>query len=120
MCENAWYSVISPEGCAAILFRDASRATEAASALKLTAPELKSLGIIDTIIPEAQGGVHRNPELTMEAMRAALVKSLDQLQGLTTEELLENRYQKYRSLGSWREAETEKVSRRRPSKVKSA
>src|SRR5581483_1957476 len=61
MCENAWYSVISPEGCAAILFRDAARAQEAASALKLTAPELKSLGVIDEIINEPQGGAHRDP-----------------------------------------------------------
>ena len=62
MCENAWYSVISPEGCAAILFRDASRAAEAATALKLTAPELKELGVIDEIIPEPPGGAHRKPE----------------------------------------------------------
>src|ERR1051325_1509409 len=70
MCENAWYSVISPEGCAAILFRDATRAAEAASALKLTAPELKPLGIVDQVIPEPQGGAHRDPAMTQEALRA--------------------------------------------------
>lgn len=120
MCENAWYSVISPEGCAAILFRDASRAQEAASALKLTAPELKSMGIVDTIIAEAQGGAHRDAAVTFESMRAAFLKHLDQLQGLSTEELLEARYQKYRALGAWREQEAEKAARRRPPKVKSA
>ena len=105
MLENAWYSVISPEGCAAILFRDAARAAEAATALKLTAPELKSLGIIDEIIPETQGGVHRNPTLTLDAVRAALIKNLNQLQSLTTEQLLESRYQKFRALGTWRDSE---------------
>ena len=120
MCENAWYSVISPEGCAAILFRDATRAPEAAAALKLTAPELKNLGVVDDIIPEAQGGMHRNPEITLAALRASLLKNLDQLQGLSTEKLLENRYQKFRGLGAWRDAEAEKAVKRRTSKVKSA
>src|SRR5437879_8077791 len=82
MCENAWYSVISPEGCAAILFRDAGRAPEAASALKLTAPELKTLGIADEVIPEPQGGAHRDPALTMEALRSVLINNLDRLQNL--------------------------------------
>src|SRR5882724_5404563 len=112
MCENAWYSVISPEGCAAILFRDSSRASEAASALKLTAPELKSLGIVDEVIPEVQGGLHRDPAPTMEAVRSALLKNLDQLQSLSTEQLLESRYQKFRSLGTWRDTEVEKVTKR--------
>jgi acetyl-CoA carboxylase carboxyl transferase subunit alpha len=120
MCENAWYSVISPEGCAAILFRDATRASEAAAALKLTAPELKSLGIVDQVIPETQGGMHRDPAPTMEAVRAALLKNLDQLQSLSTEQLLDGRYQKFRSLGTWRDAEVEKTTKRRGSKVKSA
>ncbi len=120
MCENSWYSVISPEGCAAILFRDASRAQEAAAALKLTAPELKSLGIVDEVIPEPQGGMHRNPEPTLAAVRTALIKNLDQLQSLTPSQLLESRYQKFRSLGTWRDTETEKASKRRGPKVKSA
>src|ERR1019366_5383190 len=79
MCENAWYSVISPEGCAAILFRDAARAPEAAAALKLTAPELQALGIIDDIIPEPPGGAHRDPEHVMAKMRAAIKLHLGQL-----------------------------------------
>jgi len=110
MCENAWYSVISPEGCAAILFRDATRAAEAATALKLTAPELKSLGIVDEIIPETQGGIHRDPAMTLEAIRASLIKNLDQLQGLSEEQLLDRRYQKFRSLGTWRDSELIQVS----------
>ncbi|OGR93538.1 MAG: acetyl-CoA carboxylase carboxyltransferase subunit alpha [Elusimicrobia bacterium RIFCSPLOWO2_01_FULL_59_12] len=123
MCENAWYSVISPEGCAAILFRDAARASEAAAALKLTAPELKALGIIDEIIPEPLGGGHRDPGTLMEAARAVLSKHLKELKTLSTEDLLENRYQKFRALGVWREAEVEKVEktgRRRTTKLKSA
>jgi acetyl-CoA carboxylase carboxyl transferase subunit alpha len=114
MCENAWYSVISPEGCAAILFRDAARAAEAATALKLTAPELQALGIIDEIIPEPPGGAHRNPESVMTKMRAAIKTHLDQLSALSIDQLLENRYRKFRSLGNWRDQETEKVVRRRP------
>src|SRR5438132_32815 len=120
MCENAWYSVISPEGCAAILFRDAARAPEAATALKLTAPELKSLGIVDEVVAEVRGGLHRDPAPTIEAVRSALLKNLDQLQSLSTEQLLESRYQKFRSLGSWRDTEVEKVTKRRGPKVKSA
>jgi len=105
MCENAWYSVISPEGCAAILFRDSTRAPEAAVALKLTAPELKGMAIVDEVIPESQGGMHRDPRVTMDALRSALVKNLDQLQKLSTEQLLESRYQKFRALGTWRDSE---------------
>jgi acetyl-CoA carboxylase carboxyl transferase subunit alpha len=125
MCENAWYSVISPEGCAAILFRDAARAADAATALKLTAPELSHLGIIDEIIREPQGGAHRDPSVTFEALRAALRRHLTDLQALQTETLLESRYQKFRSLGTWRDNELAHVTpqsstRRRAPKVKSA
>jgi len=109
MCENAWYSVISPEGCAAILFRDASRAPEAAAALKLTAPELKTLGVIDEVIPEPQGGAHRDIPSTAQALKAAIVTQLDHLQALTVEQLMNNRYQKFRSLGIWRESELTQV-----------
>src|ERR1019366_3036030 len=105
MCENAWYSVISPEGCAAILFRDASRAPEAAAALKLTAPELKALGIIEEVIPEPQGGAHRDIPATAQSLKTAILRQLDQLQALSTEDLMEKRYQKFRSLGVWREGE---------------
>jgi len=119
MCENAWYSVISPEGCAAILFRDSARAIDAAAALKLTAGELKAMRIVDEIIPETQGGAHRDPAFTVNALRTSLIKHLTDLQTLTPEQLLESRYQKFRSVGTWRETELEKVTKRR-SKVKSA
>jgi acetyl-CoA carboxylase carboxyl transferase subunit alpha len=122
MCENAWYSVISPEGCAAILFRDASRAPEAASALKLTAPELKALRVVDDIIPESRGGMHRNPSLTYDAIKTALSKSLADLSALPLDQLLEKRYQKFRSLGAWREGDippaAPKSVRRRPKATK--
>jgi len=117
MCENAWYSVISPEGCAAILFRDATRAPEAASALKLTAAELKMLGVIDEIIPEARGGAHNNPGLTFDALRIAISKHLASLTPLPTDKLLENRYQKYRQIGAWREEKAAKVQKPKRSKV---
>jgi acetyl-CoA carboxylase carboxyl transferase subunit alpha len=120
MCENSWYSVISPEGCAAILFRDATQTQEAATALKLTAPKLKAIRIVDTVIPEAQGGAHHNPALTMDALKAQILKNFDVLQNLTTEQLLDQRYQRFRTLGAWRDAETEKASRRKPARVKSA
>ncbi len=106
MCENAWYSVISPEGCAAILFRDAARAQEAAVALKLTAPELKIMGIIDDIIPEPRGGAHRDPSATAESLKRLLRSHLGAIDSLPVDRLLAARYQKFRSLGTWRDAES--------------
>jgi len=110
MCENAWYSVISPEGCAAILFRDATRAPEAAAALKLTAPELKALGIVDEVIPEPQGGAHRDIPAIMQALKTTLATHLAQLMALSNEQLMDKRYEKFRSLGTWRESELEHVA----------
>ncbi len=107
MCENAWYSVISPEGCAAILFRDAARAQEAATALKLTAPELKNLNVVDDILPEARGGMHRDPSFTFEALKGALRRHLQEISALSLDQLLETRYQKFRTLGAWRDAAEE-------------
>jgi acetyl-CoA carboxylase carboxyl transferase subunit alpha len=122
MCENAWYSVISPEGCAAILFRDASRAADAAAALRLTAPELQHFGIIDGVVKEAQGGAHRDPSATFESLRSALRQHLEELLPLTPEQLLESRYQKFRSLGTWRDAQEAQMSqaggKRRAQKIK--
>jgi acetyl-CoA carboxylase carboxyl transferase subunit alpha len=120
MCENAWYSVISPEGCAAILFRDAGRAQDAATALRLTAPELKGMRIIDEIIPEPLGGAHRDGPTVADAMKAAIAQHLKDLEALPTDQLLERRYQRFRSLGAWRETEQEKIARRKVTKVKSA
>jgi len=101
--EHAYYSVISPEGCAAILWKDASRKAEAAEALKLTARSLAGFGVVDEIIPEPTGGAHRNPEETAEILRTALVRILDELTGVPLDELLERRYQRFRRLGRWRE-----------------
>ncbi|WP_027881981.1 acetyl-CoA carboxylase carboxyltransferase subunit alpha [Meiothermus rufus] len=99
--ENAWYSVISPESCAAILWRDAKEAAKAAEALKLTAPDLLSLGIVDRIIPEPDGGAHRNPAAAMAGIRQALLETLAELAHLGPEELFEDRYRRFRGLGQY-------------------
>jgi acetyl-CoA carboxylase carboxyl transferase subunit alpha len=101
--ENAYYSVISPEGCAAILWRERTKAPAAAEALKLTAPELIELGVIDGMIPEPLGGAHRNPSLAAAEIKETILKNLKELSGLTKEELLEARYRKYRSIGIYKE-----------------
>lgn len=97
--EYAYYSVISPEGCAAILWKDASMREEAARVLKLTAPDLKKLGVVDEIIHEAEGGAHRGVESTASNLKEAILKSLDGLSRLSLEVLLNNRYQRYRKMG---------------------
>ncbi|MCX7926608.1 MAG: acetyl-CoA carboxylase carboxyltransferase subunit alpha [Candidatus Omnitrophica bacterium] len=97
--ENAYYSVISPEGCAAILWKDSTKAPEAAEALKLTAKDLLSLGVIDEIIPEPLGGAHRNPQTVALDLKSALLKHLKSLSALSKQELLIRRYQKFRNMG---------------------
>ncbi|MBU0710029.1 MAG: acetyl-CoA carboxylase carboxyltransferase subunit alpha [Candidatus Omnitrophica bacterium] len=97
--ENSYYSVISPEGCAAILWKDGSKAPEAAKVLKLTAPDLLERGIIDEVISEPLGGAHRDPEKTAEELKKVIRKYLKELKALDKEELLSLRYQKYRSMG---------------------
>jgi acetyl-CoA carboxylase carboxyl transferase subunit alpha len=104
MMENAYYSVISPEGCAVILWKHREHAPEAAKALKLSAPDLLSLGIIDGVIPEPLGGAHNDHEAAAESLRTAILAALDELSGLSAEALLEQRYQKFRSLGQVSEA----------------
>lgn len=99
MLENAIYSVISPEGCAAILFRDAGKAPEAAEVLKLTSNDLYKLGIIDEIIPEPLGGAHRDYVATAENIRKYLKQHLSQLKSIPKKELIELRYQKFRKIG---------------------
>jgi acetyl-CoA carboxylase carboxyl transferase subunit alpha len=99
MMQFSIYSVISPEGCASILFRDASRADRAAEALKLVATDLKALGVIDEIIPEPAGGAHRDPQAAAEALGSVLKKHLRELKRLRAEQLIEQRYQKFRSMG---------------------
>jgi acetyl-CoA carboxylase carboxyl transferase subunit alpha len=101
MLENAVYSVISPESCAAIIWRDSSKAALAAGALRLTAQDLLGFGIIDAIIPEPPEGAHTNPDAAAESMRLALRQSLAELTGLSATELIEQRYAKFRGMGSY-------------------
>lgn len=101
--ENAYYSVISPEGCAAILWRDRTKAPLAAKALMLTAQELLGLKIIDGIIPEPIGGAHRDPKETSEAIKKTILQNIDELSRLSAEDLLSARYAKYRGLGVFKE-----------------
>ena len=92
MMENAYYSVISPEGCAAILWKHRKHAPEAAEAMSLTAPDLAELGLVDEVVPEPEGGAHRDHQAAAANLGAALVRQLDELCGLPVEELLERRY----------------------------
>ena len=103
MLENAYYSVISPEGCAAILWKDRAHSPQAAEALKLSAQDLLKLGIIDEIIPEPLGGAHRAPEYMEISMQHHLVRHLDQLMQLPVPERLEARYTRFRKMGVWHE-----------------
>ena len=102
MLSNAIYSVISPEGCASILWRDGTKAAEAANALKVTAKSLYELGIVDEIIPEPVGGANRNYDATMKAVRKALVKHLGQLRHVSSKKLLSRRFDKYAAIGAVR------------------
>jgi len=104
MLERAIYSVISPEGCAAILWRDASRGREAARALRLTAPDLVAFGIVDEIIPEPPGGAHRHLDRAAAAVAAAVHRHLAALAARPVELLLEARYAKFRRIGRLRDA----------------
>src|SRR5690606_17543127 len=104
MMENAYYSVISPEGCAAILWKHRKHAPEAAEAMKLVAPDLLKLKLIDDVIPEPTGGAHHNHAATAEAFREVISKHLDHLCPLNTDQLLNERYEKFRRFGEWNEA----------------
>jgi acetyl-CoA carboxylase carboxyl transferase subunit alpha len=101
MMENAVYSVISPESCAAIIWRDSAKAELAASALRLTAEDLLSFGLIDAIIPEPAGGAQEDPSGAAEMLRASLRKALEELGRLSQNELVEQRYMKYRRMGNF-------------------
>ena len=102
--ENAIYSVISPEGCAAILWRDASLKERAAEALKLTAPDLLAMGLVDEIVPEPPGGAHAEPAAAIETLGGALERQLAELAGVPTDELLQRRADKYLRMGKFEEA----------------
>lgn len=100
MLEFAYYSVISPEGCAAILWRDGSQAPDAAQALKLTSKELHKLGLVDAIIPEPVGGAHRNMHDTVYNVESYIARTLAELRRMKIDDLLESRYRKWRSVGT--------------------
>jgi acetyl-CoA carboxylase carboxyl transferase subunit alpha len=102
--ENSYYSVISPEGCAAILWKDAAAASTAAEALQLNADTLAKLGVVDEVIPEPFGGAHNDPGHAAEGLRTALRKHLAELRALDADKLLENRYDRFRHLGMFTEA----------------
>ncbi|MGB2696989.1 MAG: acetyl-CoA carboxylase carboxyltransferase subunit alpha [Candidatus Zixiibacteriota bacterium] len=106
MLENAWYSVISPEGCAAILWRDSAKAPQAAEALKLTAMDLLKLRVIDKIIPEPLGGAHRNYSEMATILKQEILLALSELEVLTPEELIQRRLEKFRKMGEYLEEGT--------------
>jgi acetyl-CoA carboxylase carboxyl transferase subunit alpha len=101
--ENAYYSVISPEGCAAILWKDRAAATKASEALKITARHLLELGLVDEIVPEPLGGAHTNPEATAQTLKTVLLKHLERLLELPAADRLKERYAKFRSFGRFLE-----------------
>ena len=99
MLEHAWYSVISPEMCANILWKDSSRAPEAAALLKLTAQDLSNFGVIDEVIQEPLGGAHRNPDEAAENVKQGILNALAELDGMSRDELVHTRLEKFRKIG---------------------
>ena len=110
MFQHSVYTVASPEACASILWRDAAKAPVAAEALKITAPDLQKLGIIDVVIPEPSGGNHWAPRQAAESLKAALLQQLTELQALPEAELLNQRYSKFRRMGRFLEAGAQDAS----------
>jgi acetyl-CoA carboxylase carboxyl transferase subunit alpha len=104
MMQYATYSVISPEGCASILWRSADKAPEAAEALGITSSRLKTLGLVDKIVPEPLGGAHRDPQAAGQALRKALGEALKQLEGLKPKQLVEQRLERLTGYGKYKEA----------------
>jgi acetyl-CoA carboxylase carboxyl transferase subunit alpha len=103
--ENAVYSVISPEGCAAILWRSADEAATAAVAMKMTAPEQQALGVVDIVIPEPGAGAHTDPVETARRIREVVIDQLDAVAAISLDALVEARYRRFRNLGAYREVE---------------
>jgi acetyl-CoA carboxylase carboxyl transferase subunit alpha len=103
MLEHAIYSVISPEGCASILWKENTEEVreKAAAALKLTAPDLNNLGVIDEIVGEPKGGAHEDWDAAADLLKEALARHLDELRGQPVDQLLKGRYDKYRKIGAW-------------------
>lgn len=112
MLENSYYSVISPEGCAAILFRDASKAAEAAAALKITAQDLKNIGVVDEIIGEPLGGAHRDYQYTADKVKAGILKHLDELSKLSADKVARDRYEKFKKMGSFEDGSARKKEKK--------
>jgi acetyl-CoA carboxylase carboxyl transferase subunit alpha len=103
MFENAWYSVISPESCSSILWRNWEYKEQAAEALKLTAPDLLEQGVIDRIIPEPMGGAHRNPQLMAQTLKNTLLEELKTLKKIKIDRLVQLRVEKFSKMGAWKE-----------------
>ncbi len=97
--ENSYYSVISPEGCAAILWKNGAKAPQAAEVLKLTGPDLLKMGLIDEVVPEPLGGAHRDAQKIASSVKEVILRNLKELQSLDKAELLESRYKKFRAMG---------------------
>ncbi len=103
LLENTWFSVISPEGCASILYRDAGKANIAAESMKVTARDVQDLGIADEIITEPDGGAHRNPDETARVLKESILRNIDELSAIPIDELIRLRIEKYSKMGSWDE-----------------
>jgi len=101
--ENTWYSVISPEGCASILYRDAGKANIAAESMKVTAKDLYELGVADELISEPDGSAHRNPDAMAKKLKKVILRNLDELCAIPVDELVRQRVEKYSKMGSWDE-----------------
>ncbi len=101
MLENSVYSVISPEGCASIMWRDSSKAEIAAEALKITAPDLLEMKLIDEIVPEPEGGAHNDPEAAAKMLDPFLIRALDELSRLSPRQIVDQRYEKFRRMGQF-------------------
>jgi acetyl-CoA carboxylase carboxyl transferase subunit alpha len=101
MLENSIYSVISPEGCAAILWKDRAKAEEAAAAMRITAGEVRQLGVVDEVLTEPLGGAHRDPDLMAETMREAMLRALAELRKLGSAALIANRRKKFLAMGAF-------------------
>lgn len=109
--ENAYYSVISPEGCAAILWNDRAKAPEAAKALRLSSEKLLEFGVVEEILPEPLGGAHNDYDATAATIKTGILKHLKELNKYTTDQLLENRYKRFRKLGIFEIKTTEELSK---------
>ena len=99
--KNTWYSVISPEGCASILFRDSNKASEAADSMKVTSKDLLEMGIADKIINEPNGAAHIDPKLTSNEIKRVIIETYNEIKNKTSEELIVSRMEKYNKIGEW-------------------